>query len=232
LARDQWFAREIHQRDGADRRERMVARHDRDEARRTDDERCELGVGFRHHAERGVEAALAQQPQLSGRRSGLHRDDDVRVAALEFRGRAHHDVTEPVRMPERELHDLMLRIDPRPRVRSFHGVERRLRVDREAFTERREGDPSRGAVEQRAADLVFEAADALAHRGLREVQFLGGAPEVQVPRDGEEALELAEIHRPGRYPRCDCRVGAPASGPTYGPTGGPVSGSAGAGTRR
>ena len=50
------------------------------------------------------------------------------------------------------------------------------------------------ASEQVAAELVLELLDGARQRGLRDVAFLGGAREIQQPRDREEVSDLMHLH--------------------------------------
>jgi hypothetical protein len=56
-------------------------------------------------------------------------------------------------------------------------------------------DSARGAVEQRGAQLALEAAHGRRDRGLDHVQPVGGAREARLLGDGDEDIELAELHR-------------------------------------
>ena len=60
---------------------------------------------------------------------------------------------------------------------------------------RRELDALRRPGQERDAELLLEAEHLLGHRGLREVQGVGGAGDVPVAGDRGEGLELAEVHR-------------------------------------
>ena len=51
-----------------------------------------------------------------------------------------------------------------------------------------------GTVEQPLVQLFLEPLDRLAHRRLRAVQPRGGAREAALGRDGDEYLQLAEVH--------------------------------------
>src|SRR3954452_23583596 len=59
-----------------------------------------------------------------------------------------------------------------------------------------EHDAAGGAVEDLDAELDLELADLFADGGLGDVEAFGGAPEVQLLRDGDEVLELSEFHAP------------------------------------
>jgi hypothetical protein len=63
---------------------------------------------------------------------------------------------------------------------------------------------ARVPLEERRADLVLQAAHLHAQRGLRHVQSLCRAPEVQLLCDGYEVAQLAEFHS-GRIWVEDCR---------------------------
>ena len=52
-----------------------------------------------------------------------------------------------------------------------------------------------GAVEQRAADLVFQFLDGLADCRLRPIQRFSGGREAAFPDYGEKCFELKEFHR-------------------------------------
>ena len=51
-----------------------------------------------------------------------------------------------------------------------------------------------GAIEQLVAELALEAADLRAHARLGDVQPLRGAREAPFVGDGDEVLELAQLH--------------------------------------
>ena len=57
-----------------------------------------------------------------------------------------------------------------------------------------ERDASLGPVEQPDAELLLELADLLADRGLRHVQALRRAAEVQLLRDRDEVPQVTEFH--------------------------------------
>ena len=54
-----------------------------------------------------------------------------------------------------------------------------------------EGDGARGADEEGVAEDLFEFADLLGERRLREVETFGGATEVKLLGDGDEVAEVA-----------------------------------------
>src|SRR5690606_4092512 len=58
----------------------------------------------------------------------------------------------------------------------------------------REPHPPGGAVEQRTAEVTLQLLDRAAQRGLCDVQACRGASEVQLLGDGEEGLDVVEIH--------------------------------------
>ena len=77
-------------------------------------------------------------------------------------------------------------------------VEQRLAGQRQL-------DLVRGAPEQLDADELLERADLPAQRRLRQVQLLGGAPEVELLGDGDERAQVPELDgvrraREGQYP--------------------------------
>jgi hypothetical protein len=51
------------------------------------------------------------------------------------------------------------------------------------------------AAEQLDAKLTLQLAHLMRQRGLGQVELVGGAREMAMPRHGFEVLELAEIHR-------------------------------------
>ena len=51
-----------------------------------------------------------------------------------------------------------------------------------------------GAIEQLLAELALQAADLRAHTRLGDVQPLRGAREAPVVGNGDEVLELAQLH--------------------------------------
>ena len=62
-----------------------------------------------------------------------------------------------------------------------------------------------GAPEQLDADELLERADLPAQRRLRQVQLLGGAPEVELLGHGDERAQVPELDgvrraREGQYP--------------------------------
>ncbi len=50
------------------------------------------------------------------------------------------------------------------------------------------------AVEERDAELGFQARDRAAERGLGDAQFRGGPAHVLVPGDGLEIAQLQQVH--------------------------------------
>ncbi len=68
------------------------------------------------------------------------------------------------------------------------------------------GEPyhSGGAGEQLRSQLVFQSAELLAHRGLHDVQPLGGTAEVELLRHGEEVAQLANFHGSPAPPDPSC----------------------------
>ena len=55
-------------------------------------------------------------------------------------------------------------------------------------------DAALGAIEEPHAELLLQLADLLAHGGLRDMQALGGATEVQFLRNGYEVPQVPEFH--------------------------------------
>jgi len=55
-------------------------------------------------------------------------------------------------------------------------------------------DPSRGAGEERGAELPLQLADASGERRLRDPQPARGASDVLLFRDGDEVAKLVEAH--------------------------------------
>ncbi len=68
--------------------------------------------------------------------------------------------------------------------------ERAARPGQHQLARGREADPARGALEQGRAELPFQPADLGGHRGLGDVQLLGGPAEPAVPHDRLEVSEL------------------------------------------
>jgi len=58
------------------------------------------------------------------------------------------------------------------------------------------GEPHRAvvAVEEPNAEEALQVRDLLAHRGLRDVQALGGTPEVQLFRHDDERPDPPQLH--------------------------------------
>jgi len=52
-----------------------------------------------------------------------------------------------------------------------------------------------GAVQERLAQLALELADLRTHSRLADVHSFGGAREVRGLDDGDEVLELANVHK-------------------------------------
>jgi hypothetical protein len=67
-------------------------------------------------------------------------------------------------------------------------------VGEERRTDRGQRDLTRGAIEQLLAELGLEPADLCADARLRDVQPLGGAREVRLVGNGDEVLELSQLH--------------------------------------
>lgn len=58
----------------------------------------------------------------------------------------------------------------------------------------RQGDRAAPPVEQDRTKILFQLLDLAAEWRLRHVQPLGGTPEVQFLGDGNEILQLLEVH--------------------------------------
>ena len=69
-----------------------------------------------------------------------------------------------------------------------------LQVVPQLFAGRREPYDAAGALEQRGADGALLLFDRLAHPRRGDVQPLGGAAEVQFLGEGQEDLDVAELH--------------------------------------
>ena len=83
--------------------------------------------------------------------------------------------------------------------------EHARRVREQQLAGPRDARPAPEPVEQPHAELVLEGADMLGHRGLGEMQRLGGAGEGGELGDLGEDLELTQIHGGRKYRR---RAGA------------------------
>src|SRR6185436_708548 len=70
-------------------------------------------------------------------------------------------------------------------------VEQRLARDRQL-------DAVAGAAEEMAAQELLEPADLAAEGGLREVQAIGRAPEVERLGHGDERPQVTQLDRVGR----------------------------------
>ena len=68
------------------------------------------------------------------------------------------------------------------------------------MTGRQELDPTRGATEERNAELVLETADLAAERRLRDAEATRGAPDVSLFGDRHEIAQLVQAH-PASLPR-------------------------------
>jgi hypothetical protein len=58
----------------------------------------------------------------------------------------------------------------------------------------RDRHASARALEQARAELALKARERLGERGLREMNTVGRAPEVQLLTEGHDDLELAKLH--------------------------------------
>jgi hypothetical protein len=56
------------------------------------------------------------------------------------------------------------------------------------------------AVEQPPAELLFESADRIGHRGLRDAAALGRPGEMQLVAQGEEIDDLVGVHAVSPFP--------------------------------
>jgi len=63
------------------------------------------------------------------------------------------------------------------------------------LAERGQPDPAAGAVHELSTQLVFELANGLADARRRQIEPLGGSPEVQLVGQGKEDAEIAELDR-------------------------------------
>ena len=59
---------------------------------------------------------------------------------------------------------------------------------------RSELDPTGSAVEERDAELRFQAPDLLRQRGLRHVQPVRRPAEVELLGDGKEVAQVSQLH--------------------------------------
>ena len=65
----------------------------------------------------------------------------------------------------------------------------------------------RAAIEQTLAQILFKAADRLAHRRLGSTEFDRGPREAVFGRDCDEDFEFSELHRPSKSKRAITLVG-------------------------
>ena len=65
----------------------------------------------------------------------------------------------------------------------------------------------RAAIEQQLAQILFKAADSLAHRRLGSTEFDGGPREAVFGRDCDEDFEFSELHRPSKSKRAITLIG-------------------------
>ena len=59
----------------------------------------------------------------------------------------------------------------------------------------------------RRIEIVFQAADRLAHRRLGSTEFDGGPREAVFGRDCDEGFEFSELHRPSKSKRAITLIG-------------------------
>ena len=174
----------------------------------------------RDHGDGGL-AAERRDPQAGdGRGQGHDRDvepalaDVVEEAPRRRRLEPHLDVGghrgEPAQRARDRARQRRRRVaDPQPHRRPCRGRARgatghlglledppRLLEHRGAGL--RQLDAAVGPLQEPDPELGLELADLLAHRGLRDVQALGRAAEVQLLGDGDEVAEVPELHLTGR----------------------------------
>ena len=76
-----------------------------------------------------------------------------------------------------------------------HGRQQRLGMGQERLAGGGEDDAARDPLEERRAQLALEQAEAPADSGLREVEGRGRPGEPAETGDGDQGLELADLHR-------------------------------------
>jgi hypothetical protein len=82
----------------------------------------------------------------------------------------------------------------RGRPRPLDAGEYRAGFRQEPLARFREPDRPRRPVEQQYPELAFQPGDLLAHRGLADLQLIGGAAEVEDLSHRHEVLDLPQLH--------------------------------------
>ena len=178
-----------------------------DEALAADQPRGEAGSAQRRAEHGDVDAVVLQRLFLRG---GEQVGDEVELQSRQFTG---GDPGQPGEVAEggepggSDAQQARAAVcdEPDTGSRGVDGVQDAPRVAKEGLAGRRQLDPSRRAGEQRRADGGLELADRLGQRGLRHVQPLGGLAEVPGLRDGDEVLQVADLHASSVHgdPGCD-----------------------------
>ena len=143
----------------------------------------------------GVEPLVADRLDELVRGTRLEHDLDVRRLGGELLERARDAGGKRVRhVADAELRTRRGVRVARRALRDLGLVQDPTGLDEQRGAGRGEGDAAVGAVEQPHAQLCLELADLLADGGLRHVQALGGAAEVQLLRDRDEVPQVSQLH--------------------------------------
>ena len=113
----------------------------------------------------------------------------MRAAAGELRQQCLRQVVRARRQPEPQLAGLAAGVAAGDLLGGGHRIDRGPRRCEHRGAGLGQLHLRPGPIEQPHAELVLEARDLLAERGLGDVQALGGAAEVQFVREGDERPE-------------------------------------------
>jgi len=173
--------------------------------------------GYRHGAQRRRHTFSGRDAHIDGPRSDLREnvevghapkfDAHVRLLEEEYRQRRQQDVSVGFVAADPQDRAGPLRHLP-DRGHRFIGHSKQLdRFGQQRIACLRELRGLRAAIEQDLAQVVFKAADSLAHSRLGSTESHGGPREAAFGRDGDEDFEFSELHRPSKSKRAITRVG-------------------------
>jgi hypothetical protein len=169
---------------------------DRDETRPFQDRHGHDALRRRAHHKREIHVAAFESAVMLGKVELLELEDETRMMAVD---RGEKAISHPLRVlvgeeadpdlaGEATSADLSQALDVR-------GVVEQLSGEGHQFCSwTRQGHRFARALEQLDAELSLERLDLLADGWLGDVELLRGAPEMQLARDSDEVLELAEFH--------------------------------------
>ncbi len=176
-------------------RERVAGRHRHHERLVVERRDRQAGVGERLGQDRAIELAGAQHVEqargevfLQHERHLRHRGDRFAHQIGQQIGTDGVDHADPQRPGDRILAALGDLLDRR------RLLDHLLRLAHDLLAERGHADLARAAFEQLDVELLLELLDRHAQGRLRDETGLGGAPEMALPRHGDDVAQLGQRH--------------------------------------